>query len=178
MDGAPERGGLAGVGELRTMHQDEAVMDGAHEPSAPDAGYIPAYAVAGGGDGAEREPELVPVAASVFDDDFFRRGRERGIVPEVGAGVAVKPAPIARVDNYELDGLELESQDSGTREFTFGGYATAGGSRPMAHEHGAPEPAGGAVAGGAMLFAGASGSNAEHAGADELDIPAFLRRGR
>ena len=108
----------------------------------------------------EREVELVPVAASVFDDDFFRRSR----VTEAAAA-AVKPVPVARVDSYELDGPEMEAADHyGTvarvtptdsgREFSFGGYVASGAS--------------------------GAGSTAvtEHAESDELDIPAFLRRSR
>jgi cell division protein FtsZ len=121
---------------------------------------------------AKIEPELVPVAASVFDDDFFRRSRAAE-----AAAAMVKPTPVARIDAYELDGPEMEAagsygavarasstQDSGAREFSFGGYASAGESRTVA-----AEPA---------MYAGASGSHAEHAETDELDIPAFLRRSR
>jgi cell division protein FtsZ len=88
-------------------------------------------------DDADRdsEPELVPVAASIFDDDFFRsasaRNRVAGESEIIGSAVAdhvaSTPAPI----------------EEGTR-----------------------------------LFAGATGSPAEQTEADELDIPAFLRRSR
>ena len=74
----------------------------------------------------ESEPELVPVAASVFDDDFFRAaasGRAR-----------TTPEP----------------------QMTAVGDTAAGRD--------------------VRFFAGASGSQAEHAEKDELDIPAFLRR--
>lgn len=71
---------------------------------------------------ARREPELVPVAASVFDDDFFRGAQARR--------------------NAEV----------------------------------ASAAADGASEGPARFFAGALAAHAEHSGADELDIPAFLRR--
>ena len=144
---------------------------------ASEAGVAEARDFAEGEDFAETEPELVPVAASVFDDDFFRRSR----VAEAAA-VAARPAPIARIDAYELDGPEMEAadsygsvarvsstQDSGAREFSFGGYAPAGESRPGVREHAVVEPG---------LFAGASSSAAGHVETDELDIPAFLRRSR
>jgi cell division protein FtsZ len=139
---------------------------------ASEAGVGEVRDFAEGEDFAETEPELVPVAASVFDDDFFRRSR----VAEAAA-VAARPTPVARIDAYELDGPEMEAadsyggvarvsstQDSGPREFSFGGYASAGESRSVV-----AEPA---------LFAGASSSAAGHAETDELDIPAFLRRSR
>ncbi|HEY4378993.1 MAG TPA: cell division protein FtsZ [Acidobacteriaceae bacterium] len=74
------------------------------------------------------EPELIPVSASVFDDDFFRASRARGEAA-ARAGVATEAAPVAA-----------------------------------------------APTGDARLFAGVSASHAEPADADELDIPAFLRR--
>ena len=73
------------------------------------------------------EPELVPVAASVFDDEFFR-------TPRVRLRPAVEPDP-----------ADPSVADPGTREV--------------------------------RLFAGASASPAGPAESDELDIPAFLRRG-
>jgi len=82
----------------------------------------------------DSEPELVPVAASIFDDDFFStQGRNRATAESetFGSAVAVQPA-----------------------------------SAPASIEEGA------------RLFAGASGSQAEHPETDELDIPAFLRRSR
>jgi cell division protein FtsZ len=144
-----------GVADLMKF-EDEVVVVAAVEP-------IEEFAV------AKIEPELVPVAASVFDDDFFRRSRAAE-----AAAAMVKPTPVARIDAYELDGPEMEAadsygavarvsstQDSGARELSFGGYASAGESRTVA-----AEPA---------MYAGASGSHAE---TDELDIPAFLRRSR
>jgi hypothetical protein len=136
------------------------------------AGAAHVEVVAEGEDFAETEPELVPVAASVFDDDFFRRSRAAE-----AAAVAARPGPVARIDAYELDGAEMQAadsygavaraaspQDSGAREFSFGGYASAGESRAVA-----AEPA---------VFAGASSSAAGSGETDELDIPAFLRRSR
>jgi len=139
--------------------------DAAHEVPADDADWTDEMAAFVGGraeaveDKMEsvREPELVPVAASVFDDDFFRRDRGR---------VAVEAARAARESSAEmLERDEAEARAAGA--FTFGGYM------PAAREYGAPEPARET-----MLFAGASGSHGGHAETDELDIPAFLRRSR
>jgi cell division protein FtsZ len=84
----------------------------------------------------DSEPELVPVAASVFDDDFFRAASAR-------------------------------SRSAGKDE-VHGSTAVAQGASASA---GVEEPARDV-----RLFAGASGSSADHADSDELDIPAFLRR--
>jgi hypothetical protein len=79
------------------------------------------------------EPELIPVSASVFDDDFFRASRARGEGATSGAGgrIAVATAPTSAAPVNEV-----------------------------------------------RVFAGASASNGEQSEADELDIPAFLRRSR
>jgi cell division protein FtsZ len=83
----------------------------------------------------DREPELVPVAASVFDDAFFRK--------DAGCGGAAHWGEIA--------GSEAGSCADGIAE--------------PAQE--------------VRLFAGAAAVvHTEHAEADELDIPAFLRRSR
>ena len=74
-------------------------------------------------------PELVPVPASVFDDDFFLRGRRRS-EDQTPAEPAFDAEPQLRTD---------------VRVPTFGGLAPA--TEPEQPEH------------------------------DELDIPAFLRRG-
>jgi hypothetical protein len=87
--------------------------------------------------GRASEPELVPVAASVFDDDFFRTasGRHRAAA---------------------------ESEITGSAS----AVADQTASAPASSEQGT------------RLFAGASSSQAEQSEADELDIPAFLRRSR
>jgi cell division protein FtsZ len=114
-----------------------------------------------------REPELVAVAASVFDDDFFRRDRAPDWAPAAVEAATVETLPAAQ--GYELEASEsdysdLESEARGAREVTFAGYAPAAVREPAAPE--------------AMLFGGASGGHAVHSEADELDIPAFLRRSR
>ena len=85
------------------------------------------------------DPELIPVAASVFDDDFFHSANSKGQnsdeIPRVTAGVQASP--------------EVGASD---------GRDCWGSSR---------DP----------VVAMANSSHSEQSEADELDIPAFLRRG-
>ena len=157
--------------------REDTLWDDEQETTEQEARIEPVEAKA-----SAKGAELVPVSASVFDDDFFRRDMLRNMAPATGeAAVAARPEPIARLDSYELDGPEMEeaesrdagrfsgARDSEARAF---GYATAGAaseSRETVREYGVREPA---------LFAGASNSHAEQAATDELDIPAFLRRSR
>jgi hypothetical protein len=103
----------------------------------------------------EREfgPELVPVAASVFDDDFFRTtyvgGRPVAQEEVVAMETALAPAP--DVQETWATGREAEL-----------------GTLTEAAEAGRD----------ARLFAGATAAHAEPEESDELDIPAFLRRSR
>jgi cell division protein FtsZ len=115
---------------------------------------------------AERssEPELVPVAASVFDDEFFRTPRVRlrpSVNPDSAAPDPVNPGPVAPGTNPSV---------SDTRDFSFNPQLQRAQSRPLVPEYGlaehAPE---------VRLFAGANASHAEPSETDELDIPAFLR---
>jgi cell division protein FtsZ len=48
------------------------------------------------------EPELIPVSASVFDDDFFRTGKGRGGDAGSRARVAVEAAPVATTPAGEV----------------------------------------------------------------------------
>jgi cell division protein FtsZ len=97
------------------------------------------------GAGAEQRPQLVPVPASVFDDDFFRATQGR-----------------AAVSHATQEPVRMET---GLRE---GAYYTPSENAqlnvPVA-ESGTHTPFGGAVA------------QADSSEPDELDIPAFLRRG-
>jgi len=100
----------------------------------------------------DSEPELVPVAASVFDDEFFR-------TPNARLRPAVEPDPSdPNLAEYDLcDDCCVDGPIQHTR--------------PSLTEHDPEEPAHEA-----RLFAGASASHAEPPETDELDIPAFLRR--
>ena len=109
--------GRAEIEDADALDEELAAKDEAME--AEDAAGV---AVAGD---AAREPELVPVSASVFDDDFFRSSRAAREA-EMNAAAMQAPAGVAEV----------------------------------------------------RLYAGASATHAEHTDTDELDIPAFLRRGQ
>ena len=106
--------------------------------------------------GTSQPQELVPVPASVFDDDFFRSERVRARVAETLSGAA----HAARLEVREFE----EIPGSGTR-----GAGTQPYSAPVVRDYNSPEPGG-------SLYAGASGSGSAIAESDELDIPAFLRR--
>jgi len=149
-----------------------------------------------GGGQVEAEPELVPVAASVFDDEFFRTDRtRRGVIETeaVAVGFASEavaerssyvsasyapPTPtiyaptIYEQANYEAEGWGSGVRDTVEREPNFGGYASVDGSRAIDRDQALSGPASEPV------FAGVSGAQVGHAEADELDIPAFLRRSR
>jgi cell division protein FtsZ len=107
-----------------------------------------------GGHGAA--PELVPVRASVFDDDFFRASSARaemgsggngmeGGLPELFRDASHFSAPV-RVEKEEIRSVteEVFPAEAAVR-VPFGGGSVA--------------------------------ATVDHAESDELDIPAFLRRG-
>jgi cell division protein FtsZ len=97
--------------------------------------------------GAEGSPELVPVKASVFDDEFFQAGT-RADGTRVGMNLEGEPTHFtshAHVQREEFfTATEEVSSPEASRVGSFGGVA------PAATAHAEP---------------------------DELDIPAFLRRG-
>ncbi len=104
-------------------------------------------------------PELLPVRASVFDDEFFRSS-----VGGATAAATPEPAPERRVVMDGGEGRAWEAQDfSGAgRVQEDSGRGEAFGARAAEAPLRTPE------------FAGAETERAEP---DELDIPAFLRRG-
>ena len=118
------------------------------------------------------EPELVPVAASVFDDEFFRTPRVRlrppvspnPVSPDPVSPNPVNPGPVAPGPAGPNPSV------SDTRDFSFNPQLQRAQSRPLVPEYGpaehAPE---------VRLFAGANASHVEPSETDELDIPAFLR---
>jgi len=122
-----------------------------------------------------REPELVPVPASVFDDDFFRTPRRPRVIEEVNRDVKAEAevrafsfsGSITRAD-AGLPTLSLEGSQYDAPQFD--------SNRQEAAHFDVPEQANEL-----RLFAGARGSHPSPAesdsGVDELDIPAFLRRG-
>lgn len=122
----------------RFDHEDfEEEMNFEAEPTGESLEYLRADEESG------PEPELVPVPASIFDDDFFRAERVRTL--------------------QELPG-ESRHEESGSVP-RFGSYANPGPAR----EHVAQEPP-------SSFFATPGAGNSGDP--DELDIPAFLRRGQ
>jgi cell division protein FtsZ len=98
-----------------------------------------------------REPELQPVPASVFDDDFFRpRSESHSTQPPA------RETPARAREDYDIP-KSLRIQYAEARE------ASPGASLP---ESGVRVPS----------FAGATPATGPQE-SDELDIPAFLRRG-
>ncbi|HEY6413347.1 MAG TPA: cell division protein FtsZ [Edaphobacter sp.] len=94
-------------------------------------------------------PELVPVAASVFDDDFFKSdGSQEEAIETAMPERYREPAHVGVASHVHQDDVRSAVE------------------RPVA------EPS---VR--APMFGGAVAVSVEHAEPDELDIPAFLRRG-
>ena len=93
------------------------------------------------GDGAQ--PELIPVKASVFDDDFFQASSRAEMILEESGPTHF--SPVARVQVEEVSSVteEVFPSEASVRVPSFGGGVAA----------------------------------VDQAEPDELDIPAFLRRG-
>jgi cell division protein FtsZ len=125
------------------------------EPVAEAAPSVEAKEIAPAADSRTTEvkasPELVPVAASVFDDDFFKSHalREEAIetiMPERYR----EPAHIGVASHVHQEDLRSAT----------------------AEQRSVAEPSGRA-----QVFGTTVAVSADHAEPDELDIPAFLRRG-
>jgi cell division protein FtsZ len=108
------------------------------------------------GPAAPPEPELIPVAASVFDDEFFRTSyisahpdpREDELGPPQSSPLLARIPP--RDSRPSANGAGIS------------GFEIAVASEPAS----------------SRLFAGASASHGDPPNTEELDIPAFLRRSR
>ncbi len=122
-----------------------APQGSAETPVRMEAGDQPAEEIRG----REPAPQLVPVRASVFDDDFFR-GRPREAVqsgePAAASGRGWETRDTSAQRNVQHEAVRAE----------------------VFHVHAAEEPV---RAQGAATIDSSSGEP------DELDIPAFLRRG-
>jgi cell division protein FtsZ len=94
-----------------------------------------------------RGPELIPVPASVFDDEFFRSSNRSEPVEE----------PRAEVREPEMRGVRYSNVQPSVE------------AQPATPHDAEPVHA-------ARLFAGANASPVQPVENDELDIPAFLRR--
>ncbi|CAN5680682.1 hypothetical protein BH10ACI4_BH10ACI4_03820 [soil metagenome] len=112
------------------------------------------------------EPELIPVRASVFDDDFFRSPVPRfGEAANVRSAAASESRPeVTRHPSASFD-VKLEE----TR-----GVAPVMAAPVMASSHALSSAEPVTRAG---TFTGAVSTEPERTEPDELDIPAFLRRG-
>jgi cell division protein FtsZ len=102
--------------------------------------------------GPEVEPELVPVPRSVFDDEFFRTGR-------VAPSAPPPPAVASSVDSRMPSARGFETPDA---------------ARPLRLQS-EPEPQHYVPTEPVVRTFG--GGQEHHPESDELDIPAFLRRG-
>jgi cell division protein FtsZ len=113
------------------------------EPERMHGAYVPAAS-------AEPKPELVPVPASVFDDDFFRQSNEE-----------LRPAPEPR--SWETSRETRENRVAESSQ-----DLESGALPQKTHWPEAKVPS----------FAGYAGGGSSSSEEDELDIPAFLRRSR
>ena len=105
--------------------------------------------------GHERAPGLVPVKASVFDDDFFRAASTRAEIVSDGNGMeSGLPERFREASQFSAPARVKDEEILSVTEDVF----------PVEASVRAP-------------FVGSSVAAAEHAEPDELDIPAFLRRG-
>jgi cell division protein FtsZ len=148
-------------GPLAEADDDEPQFDSAVHPQAERSS----------------EPELVPVAASVFDDEFFRTPRVRlrpPVLPDPVSPDPVSPDPVSPDPvnpNPAAHGPAAPNpSEPDTRDFSFNPQLQRAQTRPIVPQF-APAEHAPAV----RLFAGANASHAEPAETDELDIPAFLR---
>ncbi|MCU1320709.1 MAG: cell division protein FtsZ [Acidobacteriaceae bacterium] len=110
---------------------------------------------------AVAEPELVPVRASVFDDDFFRSP-----VPRFGEAANVRSAPAEsrpEVTRHHSPSFDVKSEEPrGVAAPVMAASHALSSSEPVTR---------------AGTFTGAVSAEPERTEPDELDIPAFLRRG-
>ena len=114
------------------------------EPERMHGAYVPSAS-------AEPKPELVPVPASVFDDDFFRKSNDE-----------LRPTPEPR--SWEASRETRESRETeSSREVD-----SIAAQPQKTHWPEAKVPS----------FAGYAGGGSSSSEEDELDIPAFLRKSR
>ncbi|HEV2579062.1 MAG TPA: cell division protein FtsZ [Acidobacteriaceae bacterium] len=122
------------------------------EPERVHGAYVPTAS-------AEPKPELVPVPASVFDDDFFRKSNdELRPSPEPRSWETPRETPRDTRESFE----SREADNSQAME------TVAAQQKTETHWPEARIPS----------FAGYAGGSSSSSDEDELDIPAFLRRSR
>ncbi len=146
------------VQHAEPVGEDEPAAKAAEEPVAVEMKPVEAVSVPVGVPAVQAEaktqmPELVPVPRSVFDDDFFRVSAHRA--PSAKSDPAEEWLGSSRNGDATDAGRSLRVQ-----------YADV--SREASAEFGAPE---------VRLPSFTASLAPEPAESDELDIPAFLRRG-
>jgi cell division protein FtsZ len=103
-------------------------------------------------------PELVPVKASVFDDDFFRASSSLGEMVSQGSDMEGRlPERFREATHFSAPVGVKEVKDEEIHSVTEDIFPAEASVR--------------------VPFVGSSVATVEHAEPDELDIPAFLRRG-
>jgi cell division protein FtsZ len=124
--------------------------------NAPAAGEVRERSSgAGAGSVSGAPPELIPVKASVFDDDFFRASSSRAeLLPEVDGTEGALPERFRDATHFAAPGRVQPEEVHSVTEDVF----------PLEPSVRVPS------------FGGAA-APMDHAESDELDIPAFLRRG-
>ncbi len=145
----------------RVMAQRAETPRFASEPASEEPSVPPNDSGAEGREnvatGAGIEPELVPVPASIFDDDFFRHPQSRNEERQGRTGVA--EAAIERLPE-RFKGPMHSSVPVRIQEEE--GWAAESSNEIPARVQG---------------ISGAPPVSSDHPEPDELDIPAFLRRG-
>ncbi len=142
-----------------------------------------AAAIASSGSGSEsnsaRGPELVPVLASIFDDEFFRTPVPRRIeevdVEPRGRMSAAGDSGFASAASADFAANSSDGARNDVAPAPRVQYAELRGREPQAMESRIIE----SIESPARVssFAGAQSADADAQDTDELDIPAFLRRG-
>jgi cell division protein FtsZ len=108
--------------------------------------------------GHDAPPELLPVKASVFDDDFFRAASSRGEMASEGNGMeGGLPERFREPSHFSAPARVKEVKDEEIHSVTEDIFPMEASVR--------------------VPFGGGTMAAVEHADPDELDIPAFLRRG-
>src|SRR5215472_7643882 len=128
------------------------------EPERVHGAYVPQAS-------AEPKPELIPVPASVFDDDFFRKSNdELRPPPEPRSWETPRESRETRETRVTPpEPLRMTPEPESSRE-----QETVAAQPQKTHWPEARIPS----------FAGYAGGGSSSSEEDELDIPAFLRRSR
>jgi cell division protein FtsZ len=155
---------------LGGFHQSEPTpvqaLGAPSSPTVPSSAKVgPAAEVVTSMPEPEPEPQLVPVSASVFDDDFFRQPHvplRPPVEPFVEHRVT-PPTPIAYAEPVHVEPAQVEPER----------HVPTPPPHPIEAE---PEENTQWPEARIPSFAGYAGESPRDADSDELDIPAFLRK--